>query len=587
MTSPPSLSQKRPPQGLSIGLKIFSIATSLLGLIVLVVYVSTDRLRKVNTEITVLSDYVIPITNQVAKVDVHVLEQELHFERVQKLYEIEPPDSDQIQAELDGFEHRGELVDQEIATAVTLAQTALNQAQLPQNKAEWRDIEPLLEAIEIEHQQFHDHAAKLLALLKTGDRDTIQSLEAQLIVEETDFNQAINDIFLELEAFTVQAAQAGQQHQQVVQNLSLGVAASATVFGLIYATLVTLGLVRPVRALAQGIAAVQAGQLDTQLDIPSRDEVGTLAHAFNAMVGELQLKARLEDTFGKYVDPRIIQTLMEESSPTATTGERQVMTVLFADVDGLETAIASLDPDSQIRIINTYLSLMSAPITAHDGVIDKFIGTTIMAFWGPPFTAADSHARLACEAALAQVAQLQELCSILTTATAATDLVPLHLHIGISTGTLVVGNMGSQATKSFTVMGDTVNIASRLKGASKQYGVSALLSHNTQAQIANNLEIRDLDWIQVVGKQEPIQIYQLLGRKGSLSQAEESANQAFSQGLDAYRQQNWEQARHQFETALAQTPTDRVSRLYLDRVTFFQTHPPPTGWDGIWRLKQK
>ena len=170
----------------------------------------------------------------------------------------------------------------------------------------------MLETIETEHQELHDHGQELFALLAAGDRTAARQLEEQLIQEETDSNEAINEIFLELQAFTVRSAQAGQQHQQIVQGLSLAIAAIATAFGLVYATLVTLGLVRPVRSLARGIAAVQAGDLDTQLEIASRDEVGTLAQSFNAMVEELKFKARLEETFGKYVDPRVVQTLMAD-----------------------------------------------------------------------------------------------------------------------------------------------------------------------------------------------------------------------------------------------------------------------------------
>ena len=221
-------------------------------------------------------------------------------------------------------------------------------------------------------------------LLEAGDFEAAHKLEEALIAEETDFNQAITDIFLELEAFTVRSAQAGQQHQQTVQNLSLVVAALATVFGLIYALLVTMGLVRPVKSLTRGIAAVRAGDLDTHFNIASRDEVGTLALAFNAMVSELKLKARLEETFGKYVDPRIVRSLLQESTEAQTVEARQVMTVFFSDIEGLEDVLTTLAPDAQVRLINNYLSLMSAPISTHNGVIDKFIGTTIMGFWGPP-----------------------------------------------------------------------------------------------------------------------------------------------------------------------------------------------------------
>ncbi|MEM9769567.1 MAG: hypothetical protein AAF892_17025, partial [Cyanobacteria bacterium P01_D01_bin.71] len=243
MTAVPVRPSTSRPQGISIRFKICGIATSLLGLIILVVYVFTDRLRQVNEEITALAEYVIPITDEVAAIDVHALEQELHFERVQKLYEMEPLDLDHIARELAAFEARGKLVDEEIAEAIALSKTALEEATLSHDREEWSRIEPMLEEIEAQHQQFHDHAVELLVLLEAGEMAAARRLQDQLIAEETDFNAAINNIFLELEAFTVSSAQAGQRHQQTVQHLSLIVAAIATLFGLIYATVVTMGLV--------------------------------------------------------------------------------------------------------------------------------------------------------------------------------------------------------------------------------------------------------------------------------------------------------------------------------------------------------
>lgn len=587
MTAAPAPSSAAQSQGLSIGIKIFGIATSLLGLIILVVYVFTNRLQKVNEEVTALAEYVIPITDRVAAIDVHALEQELHFERVQKLYETEPINLEPIKRELAAFEKRGALVDEEIAAAIALSQTALTTARLSSNQAEWGHIEPMLENIETEHQQFHDHAVKIFALLQAGELTTARRLEEQLAVEEKDFNEAINNIFLELEAFTVSASQAGQRHQQTVQSLSLVVAAAATIFGLIYATMITIGLVRPVRSLARGIAAVRAGDLDAQFNISSRDEVGSLARAFNGMVTELRLKAQLEETFGKYVDPRIVQNLLQSAEEAQPLGERQVMTVFFSDIEGLEVVLSKLEPDMQIRCINDYLSLMSAPISSHTGVIDKFIGTIIMGFWGPPFTAADSHALLACQAALAQVSYMTALRQQIAAIAPDVEVATLHLHIGLSTGALVVGNMGSTAAKSYTVMGDTVNTASRLKGASKQYGVSILLSEDTQQQVAAEMTTRELDLIQVVGKEEPIRIYELLGPQGTLSETEQAALLAFEQGLVAYRQRDWPKAQEQFAACLEEKPDDRPSHLYLKRIATLATSSLPDDWNGIWQLTQK
>lgn len=570
--------QGRPDfSGISIGIKIFGIATSLLGLMLLVVAFSTHRLRQVNNEIKVLADYTIPITDRVARIDIHALEQELLFERVQTLYQMEPLNQQQIQAEIKEFERFGQLVDDEIAAAINLAQTPAI------NRADWHHIQPQLAIIESTHQQFHDYAVELFELLARGNLDTVRQRESQLRTEGTDFNQSINDIFLELEALTVQATKSGQQHQQFVQDLSLLVAASATMFGLGYASLVTLGLVQPLRSLTQGTAAVQAGNLDIQLDITSHDEIGKLALAFNAMTQELKLKARLEQTFGKYVDPRIVRSLMADTSNTLTTGERQVMTVGFANVTGLDAIIETLSPDDQLAFINQYLSLMSVPIHTYDGVIDKFINTTIMGFWGPPFTAADRHPQLACETALAQIEQLKKLTIPRTTA----QTIPLRLHIGLATGPLVVGNMGSTAAKSYTVMGDTVNISARLKGVSKQYGVTVVITEAIQQQVADTMATRELDFIQVVGKEDPIKIYELIGHKEHFLTETIEDLKTFAAGLAAYRKQDWMTAKKQLFAYLSNNPEDYPSQLLLTRIEKFKKRPPKPDWHGIWQLTKK
>ncbi len=586
----PALRSKRAPlgqssQGRSIRFKIFSVASSLLGLLVIVVLVSVYLLRRVNHEITALADYILPITDEVAEIDVHALEQELHFERVQRLYETEPIALDLIAAEIDRFEARGDRVDEELLTALSLITQAENHPNLQTTPTTWATIQPLLKAIEQTHQDFHDHALKILRFLEAGDRTAARALEAQLAAEEEDFNGAINAIFLALEVLTVEASQTGQRHQARVQFLSVVVAAIAVAFGVFYAAIVTLGLIRPIRRLAQSMAAVQQGQLDTHLVPNTRDEIAALGNAFNAMVEQLRLKAQLETTFGKYVDPRIVKNLMDESTTAPpTAGERQVMTVAFMTVTGIEAFAETLPAAQWVQGINTYLSLMSNPITEHGGVIDKSMGPVIMGFWGPPFVDATQHPGLACQAIADQWAQVAQVRQALAQIS---PVPPLSFHAGLATGPLVVGNMGSDTAKSYTVMGDTVNIAARLKGVSQQYRVPAVITATTQAAISATFATRELDLIQVVGKQEPVQIYELLGPIPQVSAAVLSARDHFEAGLAAYRQRQWDPAQDQFEAALAQRPHDRPAQLYLERLAHFRHQPPPEDWQGVWQMAQK
>lgn len=566
-------------RSLPIGIKIFGIAASMLGLLLIVVYISSDRLQQVNQEIATLAESIIPITDKVAKVNVHALEQELLFERILAYYEAINPNQDQIAIEITQFERYNRAVDGEIRAGETLLENAIAQTTdtHTQNKLEFLRLQ--LIAVEQKHQDFHNSAKDVFRLLADQQTGEARQLERELIAAETELDRSITEILLELEAFTVAAATAGQQHQNTVQYISVAIAILATAFGSTCAWLVTLGLVRPVRQLTQQIQAVQQGYLDRQAKVTSKDEIATLAAAFNRMVQELKVKAQLEETFGKYVDPRVVKQLMGKTEGTTTTGDRQVMTVCFAEVKELSQIAQTLGPQQWVKIINQYLTLMSQPISEQSGVIDKFIDTVVMSFFGPPFADTNNHANLACQAALMQRSRLQQIQQLLPTPTQ-----PLHLHVGIATGGLVVGNMGSDNAKSYTVMGDTVNIASRLKGVSQQYGVAIALSQETQEVLSDRFATRELDTIQVVGKTEPVRVYELLGYTHEIDPQRQTF---FAQGLAAYRRQAWDEAETYFAQCSMRHSPDPPAQLYLERIPQLRQQTLPPDWDGVWQMTQK
>ncbi|NET10056.1 MAG: HAMP domain-containing protein [Symploca sp. SIO2B6] len=576
-------------RSLPIGVKIFGIAASMLGLLLLVVYVSSNRLRQVSEEIETLANYIIPITDKVARIDVHALEQELLFERILKHYEATTVNPAKIAAEIAEFEERNAAVDAEIIEGEELIETAIAHITETETHDKLEFLLSKLVEVEEQHQEFHDHANEVFTLLDTQQFTAAHQRERELITEEEELGQSIEDILLELEAFTVASATAGQHHQNTVRQISVAIAILATAFGGTCAWIVTLGLVRPVRQLTTQIQAVQQGNLDNQATVSSHDEIATLATAFNQMVRELKVKAELEETFGKYVDPRVVKQLIDKTENTTTTGDRQVMTVFFAEVKGLSQIAETLGPDRWVSIINEYLTIMSQPISDQSGVIDKFIDTIVMGFFGPPFASAVDHPNLACEAALVQRSQLAQIQKLIPTQSTIPGLErpDLQLQVGIATGGLVVGNMGSTNAKSYTVMGDTVNIASRLKGVSKQYGVAIALSQETQAALSDRYATRELDMIQVVGKAEAVRVYELMGRKRELDAIAQNRQIYFSKGLVAYRSQQWDKAEAYFERCSTEQSPDPPALLYLDRIKQLRQQSLPSDWDGVWQLTQK
>lgn len=570
-------------QQVSIGIKIFGIAASMLGLLLTVVYISSNRLRQVSQEIEGLAEYIIPITNAVAQVDIHTLEQEVLFERILKHYAIAPPDMLKIGREISEFERYNRVVYAELRAATQQIENAIAHLVDTEQRAELSALVPKLQAAEQAHQDFHEHALVVFQALADQQNDQATQLATQLAEEEDQLAQDLEIILLELETLTITAAQQSQLHQHVVQRLSVAIAILATIVGSVGAWLVTLGLVRPVQQLTDRVKALQAGDLNAQAQVSSRDEIATLAIAFNHMVDELRTKAQLEDTFGKYVDPRVVKQLLAHTDESSTVGNRQVMTVSFADVQGFREQTQQLQPEALVAVTNQYFNLMAQPITAECGVIDKFIDTTVMGFWGPPFADAQTHAERAVTAAFALHEQLSKIQELLNSGSSNS----LALRVGIATGALVAGNMGSTKIKSYTVMGDTVNTASRLKGVCKQYGIAIALTQDSQAMLSDRWTTRELDLIQVVGKEESVRVYELFGETASLTDIQRQQQTDFAAGLAAYRQQAWDIA--QFHFAACSTPEhlDPPALIYLQRLEILRRDPPDLAWDGVWHLTQK
>jgi class 3 adenylate cyclase len=385
-----------------------------------------------------------------------------------------------------------------------------------------------------------------------------------------------------------QATQMAADKQARAVRIGLILLGLALALGASTAALITGNLVRPLRRLLRGTALVQQGALDTEVPVTSRDEVGELTAGFNAMVKELRSKARIRETFGRYVDPRIVEGLIDQPDRLAGTGDRREMTVLFCDMRGFTSLSEGMTPAGMVRIVNRYLALMSEPVRRNHGIIDKYIGDAIMAFWGPPFSPPEEHSRLACAAGLEQLAALHEFRAELPDLTGFRRGIPhIDMRIGVATGEVIVGNIGSDVSMSYTVMGDAVNFASRLEGANKAYGTRFLVSARTAEMAGEVLVFREIDQLLVEGKQEPQHVYEVLGRRGELPLPILAMAERFAEGLADYRGRNWQAATTAFKAALEAVPEDGPSRAFLHRVARLEAEPPPPDWKGVWTLSEK
>jgi class 3 adenylate cyclase len=247
-----------------------------------------------------------------------------------------------------------------------------------------------------------------------------------------------------------------------------------------------------------------------------------------------------------------------------------------------------MTPQGLVRVMNRYLSTMSEPIRAQQGIIDKYIGDAIMAYWGPPFTNEADEARLACLAAIEMLDRIGglriELPELLGVRAIPTEC---DLRIGIATGEALIGSIGSEFMMSFTVMGDSVNLASRLESANKFYGTRSLVTEATFAASGSVVEAREIDRLIVAGQTQPQIVFEIMGRAGALSAEQITLRAHYSEGLAAYRARRWDEATSALRAAIATAPGDGPSLVLLARAEKFRGNPPSAGWDGSWRLDQK
>jgi len=599
-----------------IAWKIFGISLIVFFVMAAAAAFSIYKIFEINKELHLISSVYSPLRHEVAQVEVIALQEELDLERAEKyLAELradrlevlsygksaeeidallqDHPEllarirhlEERLATDLQAFEAHAHKVSALLKSAEERVSAAQDAASSVQDRLELAALYPTLVAIETQHDNFHAHA---LHLVQSADIPpaTRERLESQLEQEEAKLTERLDQLREHVTRFTDQSIETAALHEQQALYASVAATAASGALALLLSSLVIAGILRPMKALTSGAKRVEQGDFTVRLQPRSKDEIGALTQSFNTMADGLRSTQKIKDTFGQYLDPRVVSGLIADHDD-ATAGEKKVVTAYFSDLADFTTISEQFTPAGLVRVLNRYLDLMSSEITDRQGVIDKYIGDAIMAFWARPFCDEGGHATLAVESALRNIERMREFQAELPELTGLQKNLPaLKQRIGIATGDAVIGSIGSEKTKNYTVMGDTVNLGARLEGANKIYGTQLLVCQRTR-DTASGIEFRAVDKIQVKGKTEPTSVFTALAREKDMTDDLAALQQSSEDALHAFSDGNWGDARKLFGAILKQHPDDQIPRVFLNRLELVEAQGAPENWDGVWHLTSK
>ena len=568
---------------MTIRKKIFLLAGILLGLFGVVVGVLAIIQKVDSDQIGNIVGYELPLSRIVAQFDVDTDRYELNILRVLRL---DPATPVQIAAAVAAKQALTDEMRSDVVKAGKLLEHAIqDRGYDAAERVELARVEGSFKYLSRNLEEFLTVGDRTMAALAEGRREDALTASLDFAKFAQAFGPDLSEIRRAVAELTERSTREVLAREELDAYVSFALFLAACGIGLGISAVGSTRVIAGLRQLVASARAIESGGDSQPVVIRSRDEVGELALSFNRMVEELRTRERIKETFGKFLDPRIVTRLIGSGADEA---ERRNLTVFFSDIKGFTGISEQLTAGAVVNLLNSYFGAIAAVIHEHHGVIDKYIGDAVMAFWTPPFSAGDSHASDACLAALAQQEAMVALRAQLPEITGMRRNPPkLVIRMGIATGEGVVGTIGSEAARSYTVIGDTVNLASRLESINKLYGTSIILSEETFRLAQQAIEARELDLITVAGKTEPVRIYEVMGRAGELNPEQSELRDRFACGLAAYRIQDWKEAQTHFESCLVANMEDGPTQLFLERIALLRKAPPPADWNGIWHLSEK
>jgi len=361
---------------------------------------------------------------------------------------------------------------------------------------------------------------------------------------------------------------------RTMRNRLIVMAAVALLLGALAAYLLAGLFSRPILALVEGVRAIGRGHLDQHIDLKRNDELGVLTDAFNDMASSLREKEYIKNTFERYVSQPLAREILKHKNELHLGGEEKEVTVLFTDIRKFTSLSEKMTPREVVEFLNRYFTEIVQAVGNHNGMVDKFMGDAVMILFGAPLPMGDDPMRAA-RCAL----DIKRIAAAINAELPADGDRHLDIGVGITTGPVVAGNIGSKNRMEYTVIGDNVNLASRLEGLNKIYGTKILVSESTRRAVADDAIFREIDYVQVKGKQKPVSIFELMEENSEIIRI-------FEEGLRLYRSRDFSGALQAF-TEGANVFEDPPSRAFVKRCNLYLEAPPPETWSGVFVATSK
>jgi adenylate cyclase len=569
--------------------KIVALTLCLLLLFAMTAAASVLLQSKISEQFSGVVDDYLPLNAAVATVDVFTDRYELDLRRLAADLRDAGAGAAAIaqQGEAERLSEARVLTATFEKTEAQLDQVVQDSRQTVEKRVAMADIRGRFGYMKRALPNFIEVGRRMSEALGAGRAEEAGHIAAEFAPYRSLFGEDLTAVRDQLATLTVGATGEAYRLHRGLIILEMVMLGLASLTGLGLSLIVSNRMMAGLERLIEGTRQIQDGHGYEILPVTSNDEIGKLTVAFNRMVEDLRAKDRVKETFGKFVDPRIVANLIDPAGGKDL-AERQVATVFFSDIKGFSGLGELLTATTLVKLLNTYFSEMTTLIHARNGIIDKFVGDGLMAFWTAPFSRGESHATDACLAALAQQHAVEKLRKHLSDVLGLRrDLPEFSVRMGLATGDLVVGTIGAPNARSFTVIGDTVNLASRLEGANNAYATSILVDEGTFQLAQNDVEGREIDFLTVLGKLEPVRVYQIMAPAGCLSAAENELRGLFAEALAAYRARDWDRSDQHFAQCLAVVPNDGPAAVFRRRIEFLRGQALPPDWDGVWQLTEK